>query len=146
MPDISRSRLLPFTRREPFAALAAVASDEGTLIPRGALSLMIITSIRHFLTRIGELATHPAAFAIVLIYALTWLIVSPATFGWNGAATVATLFMTFFITRTEHRDTQALHAKIDELLRANGAARSELTHLDEDDVEEIEAHPHRQRQ
>ena len=68
---------------------------------------MIITSIRHFLTRIGELATHPAAFAIVLIYALTWLIVSPATFGWYGAATGATLFMTMltaFVTLL-HRTT-----------------------------------------
>jgi low affinity Fe/Cu permease len=106
---------------------------------------MIITAIRHFLTRVGELATHPAAFAMVLLYALTWLILSPATFGWNGVATVATLFMTFFITRTEHRDTQALHAKIDELLRANGDARTELTRLDEDDVEEIEAHRDRHR-
>jgi low affinity Fe/Cu permease len=26
--------------------------------------------------------------------------------------------MTLFITKTEHRDTQAIHAKIDELLRA----------------------------
>jgi low affinity Fe/Cu permease len=131
---------------ERIPSLGCSGSSGGTLLNGGALSLMITTSIRHFLTRVGKLATHPAAFVMVLLYALTWLILSPATFGWDGAATVATLFMTFFITRTEHRDTQALHAKIDELLRANGAARSELTQLDEDDVEEIEAHRHRHRQ
>ena len=48
--------------------------------------------------------------------------------------------MTLFITRTEHRDTQAIHAEIDELLRTHGEARSELTRLDEQDAEEIEAH------
>jgi low affinity Fe/Cu permease len=48
--------------------------------------------------------------------------------------------MTLFITRTAHRDTQAIHAKIDELLRTHGEARTELTQLDKQDVEEIVAH------
>jgi low affinity Fe/Cu permease len=48
--------------------------------------------------------------------------------------------MTLFITRTEHRDTQAIHAKIDELLRAQGHAKTEITRLDQQDVEEIVAH------
>jgi len=34
----------------------------------------------------------------------------------------------------------ALHAKLDELLRAHGEAKTELGRLDEKDVEEIEAH------
>jgi low affinity Fe/Cu permease len=48
--------------------------------------------------------------------------------------------MTLLITRTQHRDTQALHAKLDELLLAHGEAKTELGRLDEKDVEEIEAH------
>jgi low affinity Fe/Cu permease len=43
--------------------------------------------------------------------------------------------MTLFIQRAEHRDTQAIHPKLDELLRA----RDELTKLDEQQPEEIEA-------
>jgi Low affinity iron permease len=70
----------------------------------------------------------------------------PGTFGWGAIATLATWLMTLFITRTEHRDTQAIHAKIDELLRAHGEARTELAHLDEKDVEEIEAHRSETRQ
>jgi low affinity Fe/Cu permease len=44
------------------------------------------------------------------------------------------------LPRTEHRDTLAIHAKIDELLRAHGEARTELSLLDKEDIEEIEAH------
>jgi low affinity Fe/Cu permease len=42
--------------------------------------------------------------------------------------------------RAEHRDTQALQAKLDELLRVHGAARNELTTLDKEEPEEIERH------
>jgi low affinity Fe/Cu permease len=48
--------------------------------------------------------------------------------------------MTLFIQRAEHRDTQAIHAKLDELLRAEGKARDELTMVDQREPEEIEAH------
>jgi hypothetical protein len=51
-------------------------------------------------------------------YAVLWLAFEPRGFGWHGAATIATQFMTLFIQRSEHRDTQAIHAKLDELLRA----------------------------
>jgi low affinity Fe/Cu permease len=54
--------------------------------------------------------------------------------------------VTLFITRTEHRATQAIHAKLDELLRAHGEAKTELARLDEKDVEEIEAHRSETRQ
>jgi low affinity Fe/Cu permease len=46
--------------------------------------------------------------------------------------------MTLFIQRAEHRDTQALQAKIDELIRANGDAKDEITKIDEKKPEEIE--------
>jgi low affinity Fe/Cu permease len=101
---------------------------------------MFRDSLRHSLTRIGELTTHPAAFGVVVAYAVAWLIFSPTTFGWGAIATLATWVMTLFITRTEHRDTQAIHAKIDELLRAQGHAKTEITRLDQQDVEEIVAH------
>jgi low affinity Fe/Cu permease len=100
---------------------------------------------RRALTRVGELTTHPAAFAVVVVYAIAWLIFSSETFGWGAIATLATWLMTLFITRTEHRDTQAIHAKIDELLRTHGEARTDLTRLDERDVEDIEEHRRRHR-
>jgi low affinity Fe/Cu permease len=48
--------------------------------------------------------------------------------------------MTLFIQRAEHRDTQAIHAKLDELLRAENRARDELTRLDDEEPEVIERH------
>jgi low affinity Fe/Cu permease len=48
--------------------------------------------------------------------------------------------MTLFIQRAEHRDTQAIHAKLDELLRAEGKADDELATLDRREPEEIEKH------
>jgi low affinity Fe/Cu permease len=48
--------------------------------------------------------------------------------------------MTLFIQRAETRDTLAIHAKLDELLRAEGRARSDLTTLDEREPEEIAEH------
>jgi low affinity Fe/Cu permease len=47
-------------------------------------------------------------------------------------------FMTLVIQRAEHRDTQAIHAKLDEMLHAMGDARNELTRLDEEEPEAIE--------
>jgi low affinity Fe/Cu permease len=100
---------------------------------------------RELLTRLGTWSAHPLAFVIVAAYALTWLIVAPETFGWHGFATVATWMMTLFIQRAEHRDTQAIHAKLDELLRAENRARNELTELDKEEPEEIETHREREQ-
>ena len=96
--------------------------------------------VRSTLTHLGVLAAHPAAFVVVGAYVLAWLLCSPDTFGWHGAATSATWLMTLFIQRAEHRDTQAIHAKLDEILRVEGRARSELSQLDEREPEEIEQH------
>ena len=46
--------------------------------------------------------------------------------------------MTLLIQRAEHRDTQGLHAKLDELLHVHSDARNELTKLDEREPEDIE--------
>jgi low affinity Fe/Cu permease len=83
---------------------------------------------------------RPVAFIGALIYAVVWLIFDRGSFDFHGAIAFLTLCMTLFIQRTEHRDTQALQAKLDELLRANSKARSGLTRLDEQEPEQIEAY------
>jgi Low affinity iron permease len=45
--------------------------------------------------------------------------------------------MTLLIQRAEHRDTQAIHAKLDELLSADAQARTELGSLDQEEPEDI---------
>jgi low affinity Fe/Cu permease len=96
--------------------------------------------VRSTLTRLGVLTSHPAAFAGFGAYVAIWLLYDPSTFGWHSGATVATWLMTLFVQRAEHRDTQAIHAKLDELLRAEVSARNELTGVDQREPEEIEQH------
>jgi low affinity Fe/Cu permease len=96
--------------------------------------------LRHWLTVIGVSTSHPLAFLVVGAYAALWLFFDPESFNWQGIATVATWIMTLFIQRAETRDTLAIHAKLDELLRAEHRARTELTTLDQKEPEEIAQH------
>ena len=92
----------------------------------------------HFLTRL--VFTQPTRW-------LSWcslsmrpfgIVFEPETFEWHAVATLATWAMTLVIQRAEHRDTQAIHAKLDEILHALGDARNEITRMDEKEPEEIE--------
>jgi low affinity Fe/Cu permease len=99
---------------------------------------MAASPIRSALTKLGVLSAHPAAFLVVLAYTGAWLVFEPETFDWHGVATIATWTMTLFIQRAEHRDTQAIHAKLDELLKAQEGASDRLKDVDEEEPEEIE--------
>lgn len=94
--------------------------------------------IRQSLTRLGVLTANPFAFLVVLAFGAAWLALSPETLEWHGVATLATWLMTLFIQRAEHRDTQAIHAKLDELLHAQSRASNALTRIDEEEPEAIE--------
>jgi low affinity Fe/Cu permease len=97
------------------------------------------------LTRLGVLMAHPVSFIALACYVVAWLVHDHQSFDWQSVATTATLLMTLFIQRAEHRDTQAIHAKLDELLRAEGRARSELARLDDEEPEVIEQHRSEER-
>ena len=95
-------------------------------------------TLRELLTRLGVMAAHPGAFGILIVYAVLWFIFDRDSFNWHAGATLIVWFMTLLIQRAEHRDTQALQAKIDELLHADAQADSELTKIDENEPEDIE--------
>jgi low affinity Fe/Cu permease len=101
--------------------------------------------IRELLTRLGIASANPIAFLIVPAYALLWVLFDPHDLRWHGAATLATWFMTLLIQRAEHRDTQAIHAKLDELLRAERNARESLAAIDQAEPEQIERLRERER-
>jgi low affinity Fe/Cu permease len=100
----------------------------------------VVQYFRAVLTKLGVLVSHPAAFVIVFCYVIAWIFLEPSSLDWHGIATVATWLMTLIIQRAEHRDTQAIHAKLDELLRADKNSRAELSLLDEQEPEVIEEH------
>ncbi len=100
----------------------------------------MVDGIRQLLTQTGVFAAHPLAFLVVFLYGLSWFLFERDTFNWHAVATMATWFMTLFIQRAEHRDTQAIQAKLDELLHAHARARNALTHIDEEEPEDIARH------
>ena len=93
---------------------------------------------RRALTQLGVLAAHPVAFVVVALYGVCWFIFNRENFGWHAFAVLATWGMTLLIQRAEHRDTQAIHAKLDELIHAQARARNDLTHIDDEEPEDIE--------
>lgn len=95
-------------------------------------------AIRELLTTFGTLTSRPGAFLILAGFTAGWLIFEPRTLDWHGVATLVTWAMTLLIQRAEHRDTQALQAKLDELIRATSAARDEVAEIDDKEPEEIE--------
>src|SRR5262245_52602077 len=100
----------------------------------------VIDLLRRSLTHLGVLAANPLAFLVVLVYGLSWYAFRRETLDWHGVATLATWFMTLVIQRAEHRDTQAIQAKLDELLHAQSQARNSITRIDDKEPEDIERH------
>ena len=99
----------------------------------------------HWTTAIGTLTSHPAAFLIVLLYGAGWFFFEPKTFDWHAVATLVVWTMTLFIQRADRRDTLAVHAKLDELLKVTHEARTELAAVDEQEPEDIERVRDRER-
>lgn len=98
----------------------------------------MMDGLRHLLTQLGVLTARPIAFVIFLAYAGTWAYFDKDSLNWHSIATLATWAMTLFIQRAEHRDTQAIHAKLDELLKVHGQAQKGLMDIDDEEVEEVE--------
>ncbi len=67
---------------------------------------------------------HPMAFLLAFSIIVAWIITGPIfefSDTWqlviNTATTIVTFLMVFLIQNTQNRDTQALHLKLDELIR-----------------------------
>lgn len=95
--------------------------------------------LQSLITAAGVWLARPAAFLAVFCYTVLWLIFDRESFNFHGAVALITLCMTLFIQRSEHRDTQAIHAKLDEMLRALGKADDRLTKIDDEEPERIES-------
>ena len=79
----------------------------------------------------------PGSFVLAVLLVLAWLITGPL-FGFsnawqlviNTATTIITFLMVFLIQNTQNRDAQAVHLKLDELIRGVKGARNALIDLE----------------
>ena len=81
--------------------------------------------------QLGRSATFSLAFFSIVLWG-----VSGPFFGWSD--TWQLVMMVFVIQNTQNRDTQALHLKLDELIRVNSTARNSLMGLEEKSELEVE--------
>jgi low affinity Fe/Cu permease len=85
------------------------------------------------------------AFTLAFLTIIVWAATGPL-FGWsdtwqlviNTGTTIVTFLMVFIIQNTQNRDTEAIHLKLDELIRVNKAARNSLMSLEEQPDSEVE--------
>src|SRR5712671_5095884 len=94
--------------------------------------------MQRLMTFLATLTSRPSAFFVVLAFAAVWFVLDRASFDLHAVATIAVWLMTLLIQRAEHRDSQAMHAKLDDLLHAQVGASNKLTLMDEKEPEEIE--------
>jgi low affinity Fe/Cu permease len=90
-----------------------------------------------------------SAFFVAVVIVLVWAATGPIfnySDTWqliiNTGTTVVTFLMVFLIQATQNRDSQAIHLKLDELLRAIAKARTGLVgleHMSEDETKQLEA-------
>jgi low affinity Fe/Cu permease len=113
--------------------------------PSRANSARINSGFTRFSRWISCHAGRPGAFFIALMVIAAWAVTGPL-FGYsdtwqlviNTGTTIVTFLMVFLIQNTQNRDSQAIHVKLDELIRAKKGARNSLLNLDDLSDEELE--------
>ena len=91
----------------------------------------------------SRMVGRPSAFVFAVVIILAWAATGPVFHyrdTWqlviNTGTTIITFLMVFLIQNTQNRDAEAMHVKLDELIRAVQGAHNAL--LDLEDLEDVE--------
>jgi low affinity Fe/Cu permease len=99
-----------------------------------------------FAKKTARAAGNPIVFALAAGVVLLWLITGPL-FGFsdtwqliiNTGTTIVTFLMVFLIQNTQNRDSEAMHIKLDELIRAVEGAHNALLNLEDLGEKELDS-------
>ena len=100
--------------------------------------------------RIAILAGRPTAFLVAVAAVVLWALSGPV-FGYtdtwqlviNTTTTIVTFLMVFLIQNTQNRDAEAIHLKLDEIIKTMEGAHNallDLEELEEADLDRIREH------
>jgi len=88
---------------------------------------------------------RPIAFILAVVVILVWALTGPFfdfSDTWqlviNTGTTIMTFLMVFLIQNTQYRDSEAIHIKLDELIRSIKEARKSLLDLEEMEDDELD--------
>ena len=102
------------------------------------------SSFRTFACRVQELVGSHWAFLLALVVVAVWAATGPMfhfSDSWqlviNTGTTIITFLMVFLIQSTQNRDGKAIQLKLDELIRAQQAARNVFADLEDATEEEL---------
>lgn len=97
-----------------------------------------------FAARIARGAGHPLIFICACLFLVAWVATGPFldySSNWQLVMTTITsiipFLMVFLIQNTQNRDSQAMHIKLNELLRAVEEANTDFCDLEERDDAEL---------
>ena len=104
-----------------------------------------ISRFHCFARATARAAGTPLAFGCALLIIVLWAVTGPIfhfSDTWqlviNTGTTIITFLMVFLIQSTQNRDSEAMHLKLDELLRACGGAHNAVLDIEEMSEEELD--------
>ena len=101
-------------------------------------------------TRLAKAAARftgrPVCFMLATLVVIAWVVTGPVfhySNTWqlviNTGTTIITFLMVFLIQNTQNRDSEAMHVKMDELIRAFEGAHNALLDLEELEDDDLDA-------
>jgi low affinity Fe/Cu permease len=103
------------------------------------------SSFTRFANAAARATGRPGTFVLAVVVIVVWAATGPI-FGFsdtwqliiNTGTTIVTFLMVFLIQNTQNRDSEAMHVKMDELIRALEGAHNALLDLEELDDEMLD--------
>jgi len=124
------------------AVVAALPTTPATLRPPDMPAQQQGSAVHELFRRLAHRTAYaigtPVAFIIAILSVTVWALSGPI-FGFsdtwqlviNTSTTIITFLVVFMIQNTQNRDSQAIHLKLDELIRAMATARNALVDVED---------------